>query len=44
MANWGMEKYTSIEDIYIFITGRGMCEVYQERKIQDVNLNRKTIF
>ncbi len=21
-----------------------MCEVYQERKIQDVNLNRKTIF
>ena len=32
MANWVMEKYTSIED------------VYQERKIQDVNLNRKTIF
>ena len=30
--------------MYIFITGRGMCEVYQERKIQDVNLNRKTIF
>ena len=21
-----------------------MCKVYQERKIQDVNLNRKTIF
>ena len=30
--------------MYIFITDKGMCKVYQERKIQDVNLNRKTIF